>query len=45
MPGQLRKNNARTKGIADLSLADQHHLHAALTDEEISVTKVQSKHE
>jgi len=45
MPGQLRKSNARTKGIADLSLAERRRLHAALTDEEISVTKVQSKRE
>jgi len=45
MPSQLCKNNARTKGIADLSLADRRRLHAMLTDEEISVTKVQSKHE
>ena len=43
MPGQLCKSNTRTKGIADLSHADQHHLHTALTDREISVTKVQSK--
>ena len=43
MPGQLCKNNARTKGMADLGLADHHRLHAALIDEEISVTKVHSK--
>jgi len=43
MCGQLCKSNARTKGIADLSLSDRRRLHAALTDEEISVTKVQSK--
>ena len=43
MPSQLRKSNVRTKGIADLSLSDRRHLHAALTDKEISVTKVQSK--
>ena len=45
MPGQLHKSNTRTKGIADLSFAERHRLHAALTDKEISVTKVQSKHE
>ena len=45
MPGQLRKNNARTKGIADLGLADRCRLHTALMDEEISVTKVHSKAE
>ena len=39
----LCKNNARTKGMADLGLADHHRLHAALIDEEISVTKVHSK--
>jgi len=35
----------KTKGIADLSHVDRHHLHTVLTDGEISVTKVQSKHE
>ena len=43
MPGQLRKPNARTKGIADLSFADRRRLHAALTSQEISAEKVQSK--
>ncbi|KIM68035.1 hypothetical protein SCLCIDRAFT_106178, partial [Scleroderma citrinum Foug A] len=43
MPCQLHKNNVRTKGIANLSLADRRRLHAALINEEISVTKVQSK--
>jgi len=43
MPGQLRKNNARTKGMADLGLAYRRHLHAMLIDKEISVTKVHSK--
>jgi len=43
MPGQLHKNNARTKGMADLGLADRRRLHAALIDEEISMTKVHSK--
>ncbi|KIM51888.1 hypothetical protein SCLCIDRAFT_142305, partial [Scleroderma citrinum Foug A] len=43
MPGQPCKSNMRTKGIADLSHADRCHLHTALTDGEISVTKVQSK--
>ena len=43
MPGQLHKPNTRTKGITDLSFADRRRLHAALTSQEISAEKVQSK--
>ena len=39
MPGQPRKKDAKTKGIADLTLGDWCRLHAALIDKEISVGK------
>ena len=45
MPGQPRKKDAKTKGIADLSLGDWRRLHAALMDKEISVEKAHSKTE
>ena len=45
MPGQPRKHNARTKGIADLGLANQRRLYDALTEQEITVMKVNDKAE
>ena len=45
MPGQPRKKDAKTKGIADLTLGDRRRLHAALIDKEISVGKANSKTE